>query len=66
VSDAIIEALRARARAQSTETLVECVKVIGGGMVDINTRMVRAALIDVYEERAGEAAADALMDEIGL
>lgn len=60
--DKIIEA----ARKQSTEMVLQCVRTIGGGHVEADHRMVRAALIEVYAERCGEDAADALMTELGM
>jgi hypothetical protein len=35
-------------------------------MVDVDRRMVRAALIDIYIERTSEEEGDALMDLLGL
>ena len=61
-----MEALRTAARLADTETIADAIKEIGGGHVDTETRMTRAALIDVYGERLGDNAADAIMDEIGL
>lgn len=61
-----METLKNKVREMTTAQIVESVKLIGGGHVDTDRRMVRAALIDVYAEREGEEAADALMDEIGL
>lgn len=61
-----MEQLIAKARTQSTETILECLMVIGGGIVDVDERMVRAALIEVYKERTSEEDADALMDALGL
>ncbi len=56
-----------RDRRLAHYTLREMVREIGGGIdVDENERIVRAALIEVYEEKAGYWAAEELMDEIGL
>ena len=52
------------ARKQNTETLIDCVKVIGGETPE--QRMSRAAMIEVIIERNGNDFADRLMDEIGL
>jgi len=63
----IIEDLKAVANSQSTETIVSCIRLIGGSMeVPTEERLARAALIEVYKERAGDEAAEALMDEIGM
>jgi len=43
-----------------------CLDQIGGGHVDAERRIVRAALINEIEKRHGEDAADAAMDRIGL
>ena len=61
-----IEILKEKAREQTTEMILECIRTIGGGFVSVEERMVRAALIDVYAERTSNADADTLMDEIGL
>ena len=55
-----------KARTMTTDQILEAVNMIGGGQVSAEVRRVRAALIEVYEEREGEDAADALMDLIGL
>ena len=52
------------ARKQTTETLIDCVKMIGGETPE--QRMSRAAMIEVIIERNGDAFADNLMDELGL
>jgi hypothetical protein len=61
-----MEQMKEQIREKDTQTIYECVVLIGGGHVDTDKRMVRAALIDVYQEREGEEAADTLMDFIGL
>jgi hypothetical protein len=61
-----MEQLRERIRTQSTEMILECLTAIGGGQVDVDRRMVRAALIDIYIERTSEEEGDALMDLLGL
>jgi hypothetical protein len=38
-----MEQLRERIRTQSTEMILECLTAIGGGQVDVDRRMVRAA-----------------------
>ncbi|MNE87347.1 hypothetical protein D3C80_1845420 [compost metagenome] len=60
------EKMRATARALSTAQVVAGVKRLGGGRLPTAETWTRAILIDVYAERAGEAAADLLMDQIGL
>jgi hypothetical protein len=62
----IIDAIKEKASQYSTEIILETIRTIGGGYVDQDKRMVRAALIDLYAERTSEDAADNLMDEIGL
>jgi hypothetical protein len=52
------------ARKQTTETLIDCVKMIGGETPE--QRMSRAAMIEVIIERNGNEFADNLMDQIGL
>ncbi len=59
-----LEALKAAVRRLGLDTIVDVVRTIGGSTAD--RRLVRAAAIDVYIERKGLAAGDALMDEIGL
>jgi hypothetical protein len=61
-----MEQLRERIRTQTTEIILECLVQIGGGHVDTDKRMVRAALIDVYIERTSEEEGDVLMDMLGL
>ena len=61
-----MEKLITKTRAMTTDQILEAVNIIGGGDVSKDARMVRAALIEVYQEREGEDAADALMDFIGL
>ena len=61
----IIEALMDKARTQDTQTIFECVVQLAT-VNDSTERMVRAALIQVYQERTSPEQADALMDLIGL
>lgn len=61
-----MEQLKAKIRTQTTDMILECIMQIGGGRVDTDRRMVRAALIDVYIERTSEEDGDALMDVLGL
>ena len=63
----LIKALKDRIRTQPTKLIVESIELIGGGYdVSENERRIRACLFDIYEEREGEDAVDALMDKIGL
>ena len=61
-----MQAILNQIRTYTTDMIVEAVEAIGGGNVDTETRMVRAALIEVYGEREGFDAADSLMDKIGM
>lgn len=61
-----MEKLIAKTRTMTTDQIYEAIMIIGGDHVSIERRMVRAALLEVYGEREGEFAADALMDLIGL
>ena len=59
----------ARINKMDTDMILICAQKIGGGdytKLGKEERMVRAALIDVYEKREGEDAADALMDLLGM
>ena len=61
-----MEKLIAQARKQSTETIKLSVQMLGGGHLPTEKTMTRAALIEVFIEREGLEAGDALMDQIGL
>lgn len=61
-----IAVVKTFARTQSTETLIEAIKMIGGGLVSMDRRMARAVMIDIYTERAGEAATNVLLGELGM
>ena len=50
----------------TTEQIYAAVRAIGGGQVETDNRMVRAYLIEELITREGEAAGEALMDEVGL
>ena len=56
----------AAVRTKDTATILRTVNLIGGGVVDCDMRMARAALIEVYAEREGADAADALMTVLGM
>lgn len=57
-----MEQLLERVRTRSTATIVATAKITPCDTVE--ARMVRAALLTVYEEREGEEALDALLDEL--
>lgn len=62
-----IVAQNIRDRNLAPYTIRGMVHEIGGGIdVTEEERIVRAALIEVYEEKTSEQAAEALMDEIDL
>lgn len=61
-----LEIVKAEVRKQTTEMIKIPVVQMGGGYMDENSRLVRAALIDVYFERTSEAEGDKLMEFIGL
>ncbi|WP_282364365.1 hypothetical protein [Pseudomonas sp. PS01297] len=49
-----------------TSRLIEVVHLMGGAILPPAENMTRAALLTVYQDREGDNALDALMDEIGL
>lgn len=49
-----------------TTRLIEAVRLVGGSILPPAENMARAALLTAYQNRAGDDALDALMDEIGL
>ena len=56
-----------KVRTMTTAQILEGVKIIGGAFtVTTEQRMVRAALLEVYQERMGEDAIDSLMVELGM
>ena len=61
-----IDILKNQIRAEETQTLVDALMLIGGGYVSEDQRMVRACLLDIYQERNGEEATLELSDQIGL
>jgi hypothetical protein len=61
-----MEQLKERIRTQDTDTILDCIMQIGGGHVDVDKRMVRAALLDIYQERTSEEDVDALLDTLGM
>lgn len=58
--------MKATANVMTTAQVVEAIKTLGGDTLAPAENMTRATLIDVYADREGLDAADALMDEIGL
>ena len=61
-----MEKLIAKARELTDTQIAEALDLIGGGFVETDTRMVRAALIEVVVERHGSDFADEVMDRLGL
>lgn len=49
-----------------TSRLIEAVHLMGGAILPPAENMTRAALLTAYQDREGDNALDALMDEIGL
>ena len=58
--------MQAAANQLPTPRLLEAVRYLGGAMLPTAENMTRAALLTAYQAREGDAAMDALMDEIGL
>ena len=61
-----MENIKNKIREMTTQQIFECVVIIGGGQVDEEHRLVRACLLDIYQEREGEGAVDALLEVIGM
>lgn len=62
-----MEQLKEAIRTKTTDIILECIIQIGGAFdVTKEQRIVRAALLSVYEERTSGDEVDALMDMIGL
>ena len=61
-----MEAMIEAAMSKPHETLIDAIRMIGGGQVNAEHRLARAAMIEAVCRNAGEAVADAIMDEIGL
>jgi predicted dinucleotide-binding enzyme len=59
-------AMQAVANQLPTSRLIEAVRFVGGAVLPPPENMARAALLTAYQEREGDDALDALMDEIGL
>jgi hypothetical protein len=63
---ASIATLTASIAMLTTDQILAALAEIGGGLVDTETRMVRAFLIEELITREGQEAGDALMDSMGL
>jgi hypothetical protein len=50
----------------TTDEILAALAEIGGGLVDTETRMVRAFMIEEFITREGVEAGEALMDSMGL
>lgn len=61
-----MEKLIAKTRTMTTDQILEAITIFGGGHLTTEISMVGAALIEVYGEREGDDAADALMDMLGM
>jgi hypothetical protein len=61
-----MDQLKAKIREGSTEQILDCIVMLGGGQLSVDKRMARAALIDVYIERTSPEEGDALMDVLGM
>jgi hypothetical protein len=62
-----IETMRAKARTQDTETLIEAVGLIGGThTISDESKLARAVMLDVIEEREGAELVEELMDALEL
>ena len=61
-----IEQLRVHAQTLTTAQIAHSIRTFGGHTLPPAETSVRAALLDIYAERAGAELADQLMDEIGL
>lgn len=59
-------AMQAVANQLPTCRLIEAVRHMGGAVLPQAENMARAALLTAYQNRKGDDALDALMDEIGL
>lgn len=61
-----MERLLAKARQYDTVTILTCIIKLSADPLDETTRMARAALIEVYNERLGDDATEALLDALEL
>ena len=64
----IIESMKSRIREQSTDLITEALMLLAGESASLTSEenAARACLLDVYEEREGEDAMDAMMDLLGM
>lgn len=60
-----VEVLKDRIRLEPTPVLLDGLRALRGRVLGESERMVRACLLDVYQEREGEPAVEALLDELG-
>jgi len=58
--------IKEAASQQDTETIKKAIREIGGGHVEDNARMVRAAMFDIIFDREGENAFEALCEELNF
>lgn len=61
-----MELIRSRVREMDGDTLMSCIFELGGGELAPERNRVRAALLDVYEERCGGDELDKLLDRLGM
>ena len=62
-----IDTIKNSIRTQTTEMILDCIMNIGGGILENQEeRMVRACLMDVYEERTSSEELDVLLDKLGM
>jgi len=60
-NDKIMAKMKKRIQAIDTQMLIECLEQLGGGYHQKEeARLVRALMLDEYEDREGEAAVDRL------
>lgn len=60
------EKLTTKIASLSTDQLMAGVVAIGGGVVSVEQRLVRALMIDEFIAREGTDAGDMLMESVGL
>lgn len=60
----MMNTLKAKASQYTTETLIDAIRKIGGATPE--HKLSRAAMLTVIQERLGDDACDALIDELGL
>jgi hypothetical protein len=61
-----LETLKSKVASYSTSQLVLVAKQMGNDRSDRNANLVRGLVLTEVENRCGEEAVDALMDEMGL